>query len=727
MRIRWKFFLTLLAFSLIPLGIMAMFDHQHLSLLGRKIGSGLRKGMTEIVSEDLLQSAQSQATLLARTKSAINFASNVLAREMEIILSGNTALLFPRGSAGPAASAATPHFAEEFDHPADTTPAKTAPGYYRNEGTGQVPQRVSFDLPTYYIPPGADRAAALRDVALISPLAGSLKNMLREFGSNLHWVQVTLESGLHMSFPGHGGYPKDYDPRSRPWYLNAKEAFADKDRGTVWSGPMRDATSGLAVFAASRPVIGPDGTFAGAVSLDMPLSGVLGQDGPVSKWSGLAKTFLAYADADPKTGGLGLVILAQGAYEKRVSSWTASIAYDWLRSDDPKAFGQLLESMNQSPSGIMNLPYDGEDSVWTYATVEEGLFFVIIAPKKAAMAMANQADDAIAGAVRSLYQVSSASVLLVILAVTAVAFVSAKRFTKPMDALVTAWKRLAGGDFSVRLDIKARDERDVLVRSFNETVPKLADYVRLSQSMELAQEVQRNLLPAKAPDIPGLDVDGVSLYCDETGGDYFDYFTSQWDGKQAFTAVIGDVTGHGAAPALLMATARALFQCAAEDPGGPAERVSRANRLLCRDVGDSGRFMTLYWLELSPDLRLARWVRAGHDPALLVDPREGRTEELMGNGIPLGVVSGYPYKTFTHDLDIPGAVLALGTDGIWEARNPAGEMYGKERFYAVIRENAVKTAKEIREAVLSSLYAFMDGAPQEDDVTLVVIKKTTPA
>jgi sigma-B regulation protein RsbU (phosphoserine phosphatase) len=90
--------------------------------------------------------------------------------------------------------------------------------------------------------------------------------------------------------------------------------------------------------------------------------------------------------------------------------------------------------------------------------------------------------------------------------------------------MAAAWRRVAGGDFNVRLDFTARDERAELIRAFNETIPKLADHLRLRESLELAQEVQRNLLPRTPPSLPGLDVAGINLSCDETGGDYFDYF-----------------------------------------------------------------------------------------------------------------------------------------------------------------------------------------------------------
>ncbi len=718
MRIRWKFFTVLLAFSLIPLLALDIVNHKHLRELGQDIGDEIRSGMLEIIGYDLVQTAQNYADLLSSAKSAFYFAVVVLAGESEGALAGK-----PFNGPEPGKL----YFAGDFDDLRTTPPdIGQTPGYAVKNGAGpDEPQLVSFGSPVFHLAPGADRAAAQRDARRIAPTVRVLKGMFNELDNAPLWANISLENGLSMSFPGHGGFPADYDPRKRSWYVSAKEAFSSDPEAFLWNGPMTDAASGQVVYSISRPIAGPDGAFAGVVDLDIPLTGILDQGHIVSKLTANARTFLTFTETNPKTGEKGLLILAQHAYQDQASAWSQPIAYEWLAPDNPEKLKELLARMAKEDSGVVEAPSRGEEAIWAFGTLAKDTRFVIVAPKAAAMSMADQAEAEVMLSTETMYKVGGAAALAVVLIVSAVAFVSAKRFTAPMAVMVDAWKRLAEGDYSVRIDLQARrDERDVLIRSFNETVPKLADHVRLSRSMELAQEVQKSLLPAAAPDFPGLDVAGTSVYCDETGGDYFDYFTAGKEGEATFTAVIGDVTGHGAASALLMATARALFQCAAETPGSPAERMKQANRLLCRDVAGSGRFMTVFWMEIRSDGNELRWVRAGHDPAYLVDPESGETRELLGNGVPLGVVEDYDYRENACAFDKEGLILAMGTDGIWEARNPSGEMYGKDRFYAVIRENAGRGAATIREAVLAALSAFTEGAPLEDDVTLVIVKKT---
>jgi len=251
----------------------------------------------------------------------------------------------------------------------------------------------------------------------------------------------------------------------------------------------------------------------------------------------------------------------------------------------------------------------------------------------------------------------------------------------------------------------------------------VTDLTEQKKALLLAGEVQKSLLPQGAPALAGLDVAGRSVSCDEIGGDYFDYFETSGADSGAFGAAVGDISGHGVDAALLMTTARALFRMRASKSGSLSEIVSDLNSYLVRDLEGSGRFMTLFALMIDPASGGVSWVRAGHDPALVYAPSTDDFTELMGRGLPLGVMPDASYEELAGEGLPKGGVLALGTDGIWEAMNVAGEMYGKERFRRVVRENAKKSAQEILDAVYADLADFTEGARPKDDVTLVVIKR----
>jgi serine phosphatase RsbU (regulator of sigma subunit) len=245
----------------------------------------------------------------------------------------------------------------------------------------------------------------------------------------------------------------------------------------------------------------------------------------------------------------------------------------------------------------------------------------------------------------------------------------------------------------------------------------------LKESLTLAQQVQQRLLPRERPRFPGFDIAGRSLYCDETGGDYFDYLV-QPEAEGGFSIVVGDVSGHGVAAALLMTTARALLRMRASKAGTPSEFVSDLNRFLASDVQDTGQFMTLFYLRLDSAGSAMTWVRAGHDPALRYAPARNDFEEMRGEGLALGVLDDWRYREYHADAAAEGDIIVIGTDGIWEARDARNQLFGKERFMEVIRASCGKTADEIVAACFQAVREFRGGLPIEDDITLVVIKKT---
>lgn len=250
----------------------------------------------------------------------------------------------------------------------------------------------------------------------------------------------------------------------------------------------------------------------------------------------------------------------------------------------------------------------------------------------------------------------------------------------------------------------------------------VTDMTEHKKALVLAGEVQKSLLPKEQPQVNCLDIAGRNVSCDEIGGDYYDFIWQRESQKGPFNVVVGDISGHGVDSALLMTTARGFLRMRASQPGTLSEVITAMNSHLARDVLDSGRFMTLFYLSIDPERRCLDWVRAGHDPAFLYDPVLDVFEELKGSGIALGVIDEVTYLEHHRNGLSNGQVIAIGTDGIWEAFNMAGEMFGKERLRDAIRNHAGESAMEILNAVYDELSLFTQGRKSEDDITLVVIK-----
>jgi sigma-B regulation protein RsbU (phosphoserine phosphatase) len=284
--------------------------------------------------------------------------------------------------------------------------------------------------------------------------------------------------------------------------------------------------------------------------------------------------------------------------------------------------------------------------------------------------------------------------------------------------------RIANGDLEILVTASngGQDELSHLIRSFNSMILQLKDRIRLKEAVGLAQEVQQSLLPQRMPIIAGLDIAGKSDYCDETGGDYFDFIESRGPGRQRLVIAIGDVVGHGLGAALLMATVRAFLRSRLSMSGDLADVITDVNDLICRDTDRTDSFLTLLIAGIDPVRREIHWVRAGHDPAVLYCPQTDSFVDLQGNGAALGIDPSFSYREYTQGRVTAGQVLVVGTDGIWESENPSNETFGKERLREIIRENHYLPASDLVAAVLKSVHEFRDGAPQTDDVTLVVAK-----
>ena len=320
---------------------------------------------------------------------------------------------------------------------------------------------------------------------------------------------------------------------------------------------------------------------------------------------------------------------------------------------------------------------------------------------------------------RLYYSMSGAALIILILLL--IRLVTGRTVSSIKD-ISRAAKGIAGGDFGKPLPVKSRDEVGELTRSFNTMMLQLEERIRIKQALALAMEVQQNLLPLKMPKVPGLDIAGRSIYCDQTGGDFYDFLQMRRQQTDHLGIAVGDVSGHGVSAALLMATIRAFIKSKVMQLDSIAESITSVNRLLAQDTRDTGQFVTLFYADISPAEKILRWVRAGHDPALFYDPGLDQFKELRGKGIALGIDPDGSYRENVVRELSNGQILVIGTDGIWEARNQMGEMYGRERLKGLIRENAADSSDGISSSIIDSIKTFRGSARQEDDITLLVIK-----
>lgn len=266
------------------------------------------------------------------------------------------------------------------------------------------------------------------------------------------------------------------------------------------------------------------------------------------------------------------------------------------------------------------------------------------------------------------------------------------------------------------LEIKARVKTHLTLNLAIQALAAQRD--RLQQSLDLAMEIQQSLLPKRNPILEGLDIAGKSVYCDETGGDYYDFLDL---GSEKIGIIVGDVSGHGIQSALLMTTVRGSLRQRIQKPDSLEQVISDLNKQFHTDVEKSGHFMTLFICEVDAQNRILTWIRAGHDPALVYNIASDTFYELGGMGLPLGVAEDSQFEECSGAIE-DKQILIIGTDGIWESFDIEGNRFGKEKFKDIIRSSAHLPANSLADRVIKTVQHFRHPLKIEDDITLVIVK-----
>ena len=239
---------------------------------------------------------------------------------------------------------------------------------------------------------------------------------------------------------------------------------------------------------------------------------------------------------------------------------------------------------------------------------------------------------------------------------------------------------------------------------------------RLMRDLVTAKEIQMSLLPDENPQLPGVDIAGKSIPAFEVGGDYFDFVPLE-NNRLAIT--LGDVSGKGIPAALLMSNLQAALRSQASSSPLPKPCITQVNSLL-HSCTNSEKFVTLFYGIYDADKKSLHYTNAGHNPPIVIDP-QGEYSTLDVGGIVIGAVSQFPYEEGHIDLK-PGNILIMYSDGITETENEEEEQFGEERVIDIIREHADLKAAEISEKIVEEVNSFSKKSPQQDDMTLIVMK-----
>ena len=243
---------------------------------------------------------------------------------------------------------------------------------------------------------------------------------------------------------------------------------------------------------------------------------------------------------------------------------------------------------------------------------------------------------------------------------------------------------------------------------------------RMDQEAEAAADIQKRLLPPGPPQVDGYALEGFNIPCYEVGGDYYDFQPLSAD---RYAVVLADVAGKGMGAAMLMSNLQAAFHARADTSPPPQELVAHLNKTVCR-VAPRNRFVTLSYLELDTKAHTVNFVNAGHAPEPMLVRTGGGVERLKAGGGPLGIIDGFAYPLGEIRMG-PGDFIFLCSDGVTETVDNEDNEYGEDRLEKLLVEQIGSTPAAIRRAVQSSLEEFASGAPQPDDLTLVILSRNS--
>ena len=705
MRIRWKLLIAMLAMILLPILLLRWNAKSGMQEMGDELAAAARNALIQKAKDELQIIVEEHATVLQRERELIEMILQFQVAELEKWLSSN------RGEGIESQRSKQPHEVKPGESNSSLKRFKLMGDGTRHAFTVFY-DRVSYR--TANTDHGHFAAATNEMVPIYRRLAEAHADLV-------FWQVAVLEGGLHSVYPGVNHLPMRFKPEKTDWYRAARESD-----GIVWGRPAPDPfTRRFQLTVASR-LRNPAGKLIGVTAIAVPVGELLQNERHFDYVSKRLKALLVEIDPDEASGRRGIrVLAAPRPKSKHLRRWWEIRTDEWIDVGDERILKTIVNDLQTHQSNVLDIMLDKEDSLLAYSDIDRlGTALMLIVPKEDIMAEALAMEDRVLERIDRQIRFTGFILISVLIVVIGVAFILSRSITGNIGKLVDASRRIADGDFGTQAAIKSNDELGELGRTFDRMVPALEENMKIKHSLNLAMEVQQSLLPAATPDINGLDIAAVSIYCDETGGDFYDFPEVGRGDEQRFGLAVGDVAGHGISAALLMATARALLKCRIAQPGQIHEKITDVNALLTSDTDKSGQFVTLFYAEIDIRRRKIQWIRAGHDPALLYDPIEDGFEALTGPGTALGLEGKYQFSVNSKENLSHGQILCIATDGIWETRNPQGELFGWQRIKNIIRQKSHLPADKIMTTIMAAVGEFRSGSRQEDDLTLVIIKLT---
>ncbi|MDA8123720.1 MAG: SpoIIE family protein phosphatase [Deltaproteobacteria bacterium] len=577
----------------------------------------------------------------------------------------------------------------------------------------------------YILAPNVKRTAALeKELKLVSNAEYMFKAVLGT-DSTLDNTYLGTQSGISYRYSRSNSYSPDFDPRARGWYI----AALAREGETVWTDTYLDVYGILCVTCAAT-YIGQDGSPAGVVASDITLT-KLKEDVLATKIGKGGYAFLL-----DKTGKY----IAHPNYDKKgFETHPLSHARGaWL---------DTIQAMMAGKSGVQIATVDGLECYVAYAKLPSTGWSLGITVPIAEVTLPAVETKATIGAFTNKSQLyirdTLSNVLMRFIILFAVctmlfvvlSFVLASTITRPIKRLVERVRYMGHGNLDSKIEVRGHDEVGELSEAFNTMAGDLQVYIsnlsaaigekeRINSELQVASNIQNDMLPRIFPtfsDLFCLKVNALMTPAKVVGGDFYDCFFLN-EAKTRFCMVIADVSGKGVPASLFMVIAKTLIKTHMLSCKTPAEAIRKVNNLLCEDNG-SCMFVTAFIGVIDTETGLFDYVNCGHNPPLLFRSGTGFSYMEINPSCPLAAMEDAEYIDETTQLT-PGDSIYMYTDGVTEAMNEEGALFGEEALHAVLNAASVNLPDELDRVVRDAVKEHVGAAEQSDDITTLVVQYT---
>jgi sigma-B regulation protein RsbU (phosphoserine phosphatase) len=553
-------------------------------------------------------------------------------------------------------------------------------------------------------------------------LLGNATDVLRQFAAtdveSIGGSYIGTETGLFVVVDKLAAAEgsQNYDPRTRGWYVGAKE------KGDVfWTPIFTDASGRGASVSCAAPIYAPDGTLKGVAGSGADMQTI----SPVVTGATIGET--GYAFLLDETGK---VVISPHTDDIVGDENGLLVGEDYLNSPDD-AVRSLGEAMVGRRSGVVRLVLGGVESFVAFhpLTATEWSLGVVV-PVSQAVAPADALVGKISDNMTTVLLILVSASLLAIAAAVLLSVLLSGRITKPVLEISACVDAIALGDLDTRVYIQTGDELQRLGQGVNKMVEELYDYItnlakvtadkeRISTELSVATNIQASMLPRIFPPWPNrneVDIYASMLPAKEVGGDFYDFFFS---GEDNLYLVMADVSGKGVPAALFMVIAKTLLKNNAQAGLTPSQTLSVTNNVLCQS-NDAGMFVTVFLGCLNVKTGELTYSNAGHNPPLI--RRAGGKWEYMTvkPGFVLAGMEDMRYRQDSLFLS-EGDQLFLYTDGVTEAVNTKKDLFGEPRLLEVANKHASQDIDKFTIAIKAELDAFAGEAEQADDITTLTL------